>query len=159
MHDGPELRDRLQQLAHIIVRCSIAAGGCDPDIANAGLTGPQVVQLGLDLAEHLESKMVKPDEPHPFTSEDPDASDCKVCGGGRMHYLHDEDRTEDDGHGVPQVRVGQVWAGITGNRMVVLEVKGSQCKLVYRPNPHKEEPIWEACHDVARNLDLVEDTP
>ena len=38
-------------------------------------------------------------QPHSFTSADPNDADCSVCGGGRLHYLHAEDRNDDEGHG------------------------------------------------------------
>lgn len=55
----------------------------------------------------------------------------------------------------PRVRVGQVYAGITGNRMVVNAVEGDQCELVYEDG--SEDPWWESCHDTAEYLRLVRD--
>lgn len=56
-----------------------------------------------------------------------------------------------------RVRVGQVYAGVSGNRMVVLAVEGDQCQLAYQPNPGGEDPIWEDSYDVSEYLTLVRD--
>lgn len=60
--------------------------------------------------------------------------------------------------GQPEVRVGQVYAGITGNRMVVLAVEGDRCQIVYEhAELNDEEPWWEDSDGVARYLTLVSD--
>lgn len=48
--------------------------------------------------------------------------------------------------GVPEVAVAQVWQGITGNRMVVREVKDGRARLSYEDDPGDE--AWEDVEDI-----------
>ena len=56
-----------------------------------------------------------------------------------------------------QVRVGQIYAGVSGNRMLVIDVVGPRCQLTYQPNPGGEDPWWETSSEVADNMRLVRD--
>lgn len=51
------------------------------------------------------------------------------------------------------VEVGQVWTGITGNRMVIREVKDGRVRLSYEDDPGDE--TWEDCEDVLAAFTLT----
>lgn len=55
--------------------------------------------------------------------------------------------------GAPAVAVGQVWTGITGNRLVVREVKGGRARLSYKDNPGDE--TWEDVEDIRTAFTLA----
>lgn len=48
--------------------------------------------------------------------------------------------------GPPKVKIGQVWLGATGNRMVIREVKDGRARLSYEDDPGDE--TWEDCEDI-----------
>jgi hypothetical protein len=47
---------------------------------------------------------------------------------------------------VPEVKAGQVWQGITGNRLVVREVTDGRARLSYEDDPGDE--TWEDVEDI-----------
>jgi len=51
------------------------------------------------------------------------------------------------------VTVGQVWTGLTGNRMVIREVKDGRARLSYEDDPGDE--TWEDCEDIRSSFTLV----
>lgn len=55
--------------------------------------------------------------------------------------------------GVPSVEVGQVWTGITGNRLVVREIKDGRARLSYEDDPGDE--TWEDVEDVRTAFTLA----
>lgn len=55
------------------------------------------------------------------------------------------------------VKVGQLYAGVSGNTMEVTAIDGDRCEMTYNPNPTNDDPWWDESYDVARNLTLVRD--
>ena len=55
--------------------------------------------------------------------------------------------------GAPAVEVGQVWLGITGNRLVVREVKDGRARLSYEDDPGDE--AWADVEDVRMSFTLA----
>lgn len=55
--------------------------------------------------------------------------------------------------GVPEVGVGQVWLGISGNRLVVREVKNGRARLSYEDDPGDER--WEDVADIRTAFTLA----
>ena len=55
--------------------------------------------------------------------------------------------------GAPAVEVDQVWTGITGNRLVVREVKDGRARLSYEDDPGDE--TWEDVEDVRMSFTLA----
>lgn len=55
--------------------------------------------------------------------------------------------------GVPEIEVGQVWTGITGNRLVVREVKDGRARLSYEDDPGDE--TWEDVEDIRTAFTLA----
>lgn len=70
------------------------------------------------------------------------------AGDGATSRGHNDARED-------RMKVGQVYAGITGNRMKVTAIDGDRCELTYEDG--SEEPWWEDSHDVAEYLTLVKD--
>lgn len=52
-----------------------------------------------------------------------------------------------------EVEVGQVWAGITGNKYVVTEIDGDRAYLKSMLDP--EDGMWEERHEIAEFLRFV----
>jgi hypothetical protein len=55
--------------------------------------------------------------------------------------------------GVPEIEVGQVWLGSTGNRLVIREVKDGRARLSYEDDPGDE--VWEDVEDIRMAFTLA----
>jgi hypothetical protein len=69
------------------------------------------------------------------------------------HLEDDVAASETPQSGTPAVEVGQVWTGITGNRLVVREVTHGRARLSYESDPGDE--AWEDVEDVQRSFTLA----